>query len=486
MTPRTAVGLSVLALVVVWASTSGPLAASGAVGPLAHESARHRIDNIIVKFADDLSEVEKALILDRYGCWVLRTCEPGRFYQIGIPPDCTPQTMVLCFEGEAAVEYAELNHVVGIFFEPNDPYYVYQWHLDNDLTGGINAGKAWRLQQGDPNVVVAVLDTGVAYEDYGGFRMAPDLAEALFVPGYDFVNDDEHPNDDSGHGTHVAGTIAQSTDNRLGVAGVAFGCAVMPVKVLDSDGQGDHFSISQGIYFATNYGAHVINMSFGSPGDSRTLRDAVAYADRSGVTLVGAAGNAYLAGNAPSYPAAYEDYCIAVGAVRYDDTRAYYSNTGPHLDLMAPGGDLTVDQNHDGYPDGILQQAFSVDLTEFNYFFFQGTSMAAAHVSGVAALLVSRGVTRPDKVRQAMELTARDVGPEGWDAQYGWGVVDAYAALAYQVPGDVDGDNVVDAPDLLALCDTWLHIGRAVPADFNADGIVDFQDFAVLASNWPN
>lgn len=415
---RTGLGLVIVAFGVVCGSALG--------------TAGYSTGDIIVKFTEGLSGPDRESILDWYGCVILETCEPGRFHRVGIPAASTPAYMVACLRAETDVEYAESNPYASIFFEPNDPFYVYQWNLDNDVTGGIGLRMAWDLQQGDPNVIVAVLDTGVAFEDYEGFRVAPDLAETVFAPGYDFVHDDNHPNDDQGHGTHVAGTIAQSTNNDRGVAGVAFGCTIMPVKVLGREGEGTHFAIARGVYFAVENGARVINMSFGGPQGSRTLRDAVAFAYRQGVTVVCAAGNDFLEGNARSFPAAYDDYCIAVGAVRYDDTRAYYSSTGLHLDLMAPGGDLTVDQNRDGYPDGVLQQTFSLDPTDFNYFFFQGTSMAAPHVSGVAALLVSNGLTQPDEVRAAMEMTARDAGAEGWDTEYGWGIVDASAALRYQ------------------------------------------------------
>jgi serine protease len=168
------------------------------------------------------------------------------------------------------------------------------------------------------------------------------------------------------------------------------------------------------------------------------LENAVQTAYSSGVTVVASAGNDGAGRNQPSYPAAYSNYCIAVGAVRYDLTRAAYSSTGSYLSVVAPGGDLTVDQNGDGYPDGILQQTFTSDPNDFAYWFFQGTSMAAPHVSGVAALLASHGVTTPDQIRKAIESTARDLGPTGWDPEYGWGMVDAYAALTYQASTNGD------------------------------------------------
>jgi subtilisin family serine protease len=304
--------------------------------------------------------------------------------------------------------------------------------------------------------------TGVAYETFGGrFELAPDLANTNFVAGYNFVKNNEHANDDDGHGTHVTGTIAQSTNNGIGVAGIAFNCSIMPVKVLASRGQvasGSHADIASGIYFAADNGAHVINMSLGGPSGSNTLRDAVAYAYNQGVTIICSAGNSG-AGAPASYPAAYDAYCIAVGATRYDKTKAPYSTTGSFVDLAAPGGDTdpNLDQNGDGYADGILQQTFDRNPKDWGYWFFQGTSMSAPHVSAVAALLISTGVTHPDDVREALEATAEDLGTPGWDAEYGWGFIDAYAALNYfDVTCDFNLDGVVNFKDLRTLLNSWL------------------------------
>ena len=250
--------------------------------------------------------------------------------------------------------------------------------------------------------------------------MAPDLAVTNFVPGYDFVENESHANDDNGHGTHVTGTIAQSTDNDEGVAGVAFNCSIMPVKVLNRYGSGTYADVADGIIFAADNGAHVINLSLGGSSPSTTLENACAYAYQNGVTIVCAAGND--GEETVSYPAAYDDYCIAVGATRYDETLSYYSNYGNSLDLVAPGGDLNIDQNEDEYSDGILQQTFSGNTQNFGYWFYQGTSMAAPHVSGVVALLISSGAAiTPDEVRSALQETAEDLGDPGRDDIYGWG-----------------------------------------------------------------
>jgi serine protease len=289
---------------------------------------------------------------------------------------------------------------------------------------------AWDISDGS-GVVVAVVDTGVAYENYDRYTQATDLADTTFVPGYDFANSDSHPNDDHSHGTHVAGTISQDTNNDRGVAGVAFGATIMPVKVCDSNGDCPSAAVADGITWATDNGADVINLSLGGSTPRSIYETAVNHAYNNGVVVVAASGNA----NGPvGYPAVYEN-AIAVGAVRYDETRSYYSNYGYGLDLVAPGGDTNVDQNGDGYTDGVLQQTIIFNFfnpSEFDYVRLQGTSMAAPHVAGVAALLIAQGTyTTPDQVRQVLQSTAKDLGAVGCDLEYGYGLVQAADALNY-------------------------------------------------------
>jgi len=282
----------------------------------------------------------------------------------------------------------------------------------------------------------------------------------------------------------VAGTIGQSTNNGMGVAGIAYGCSIMPVKVLDKDGLGDHFTIAKGIRFAVENGARIINLSLGSSQPSKTLREAVKMAYDRGVTVVVAAGNSYLDGNPVSYPAAETAYCIGVGAVRYDSKRAPYSNTGAYVSVVAPGGDMRVDQNGDGYVDGILQQTFRSDPGEFAYWFFEGTSMAAPHVSGVAALLASQGITDPDKIREALEGTAQDLGPVGRDDEYGWGLIDASAALDYSIADYSAAGLASGVQGLTAFTRRWLTADSAESDDSHPNRAVDFRDFASFARSW--
>ncbi len=398
-------------------------------------------NEIIVKFKPGVAAGVINELNLRHGVTEKYESPYGKFKVLKIPKGKTVPEMVEIYTKNPNIEYAEPNSIARAFMTPTDPLYPYQWHFDNVTYGGIHMEAAWDISTGDPSVVVAVLDTGVAYEDYKGFEKAPDLATTAFVPGYDFINNDSHPNDDKGHGTHVTGTVAQSTNNSLGVAGIAFNTTIMPVKVLNKQGSGTAQSVADGVYFAANNGADIINLSLGWPVEDgvaydpgATVRDAIAYAYNAGVTIVAASGN----DNEPAvaYPAAYDDYVIAVGGTRYDEAIAYYSNTGSSLDLVAPGGDVTVDQNEDEYGDGVLQEtlgkACDAPQYAFVYCFFQGTSMSSPHVSGVAALLLAQDSNRtPDDIRNILQSTAEDKGSSGWDQYYGYGIVDAYTALTF-------------------------------------------------------
>jgi serine protease len=384
--------------------------------------------------------------------------------------------LIRAYNQEPEVLYAEPNLRVRAYFVPDDTFYTFQWHL-HDAPGGIQMESAWDIQRGNPSVVIAVVDTGVAYENFGSFTQAPDLANTLFVPGFDFVNNDSHPNDDDGHGTHVTGTLAQSTNNGLGLAGIAHQSSIMPIKVLDQNGQGFVSDVADGIYFAADNGADVINLSLGADGFSQTLFDAVQYAYQKGVTVVCAAGND--SSTNLGSPAGFDDYCIAVGATRFDETQAWYSNFGPSLDIVAPGGDLSVDQNGDGYADGVLQQTFvGKNTNTFDYWFFEGTSMATPHVAGTAALLISNGLTGPAAVREALEQTAKDLGAAGRDDTYGHGLLDAYAALLYapQLVHDLAVTDVSVVPTALKGDTVEIQVSLSNLGDFSEDAEVTIED----------
>jgi serine protease len=326
---------------------------------------------------------------------------------------------------------------------PDDPCYKYQWHLRQ-----VGLPAAWKMGQGE-GVVVAVIDTGVT--------QVPDLRGTEFVPGYNFVANNKNAADDHGHGTHVAGTIAQATNNKLGVAGVAFAAKIMPLKVLSAQGSGSMGAIAQAIRYAADNGAKVINMSLGGPLPVSPIRNAVKYAHDKGVVVVAAAGND--GRGRVSYPARYPEV-VAVAATQFDETTTFYSNWGKEIDIAAPGGNVRVDQNGDGKPDGVLQNTVVPgNISKTDYLWFMGTSMASPHAAGVAALVIGAGVNKPDAVEALLRSTARRPKAVKAEAEvsrvndrYGAGIVDAGAALkkARTVKG-AGGLSLGAALGLLAL-----------------------------------
>ena len=319
----------------------------------------------------------------------------------------------------SVTEHIEPNYIYKARFRPNDPDYRKQWNLRD-----IGVESAWNTTTGK-GVTVAVIDTGVS--------RVPDLQKTQFVPGYDFVNDRAQANDDFGHGTHVAGTIAQSTNNQFGVAGIAFDANLMPLKVLDANGAGTVSDIAEAIRFAADNRADVINMSLGGAGDSKVLEEAVEYAYRKGVVLIGAAGNE--GRNSASYPARYP-HVVAVAATGPTGEKAAYSNFGAGVDIAAPGGDI----QQGGLSGGILQNTVNPETAESVFASFQGTSMASPHVAGVAALIKAAGVEDPDTIINILQASAR-IDQGDTLNHFGAGHLDAAAAIEMADKGQFNFRN---------------------------------------------
>ena len=399
----------------------------------------YKTDEVIVQFKADANDGDVSRVAREAGAARVKR---GRFAGRSLVTLDAGFSVALALDrlrGRPEVEFAEPNAIFRATqarrMTPNDNLFTFQWHWQL-----IDAPRTWAIQTGDRSVVVAVLDTGIAYEDFGPYRKAPDFGTTVFVPGFDFINNDSHPNDDNFHGTHVSSVIAESTNNGTGGAGLAYGTALMPVKVLDADGFGDTFSIAEGIDFAAaNNAVKVINLSLGGGGTSASISTAVNRAVARGVTVVAAAGND--GEGTVSFPANLPNV-IAVGAVDGRKIRAPYSNFGSALDVMAPGGDIRRDdtgpnQRPDGRPDGILQQTFDPDTAaetgrydDFAYFFVTGTSQACPHVAALAALLYHQGITDPAAIQASIESTAEDLGAAGRDDTYGHGLIRPSVALS--------------------------------------------------------
>jgi serine protease len=346
-------------------------------------------------------------------------------------------------------------------FVPDDPglggvpggWEQLQWNFAGPF--GVEAPEAWAnlAAEGVPGgkgVVIAVLDTGVAYANRGQYRRSPDFLANQFVQGYNFVAHDRFPNDRNGHGTFVAGTLAEATNNGRGLTGIAYGARIMPVQVLNSAGEGDASTIAEGVRFAVKHHAQVINLSleFSSDvtaADIPELIEALRYAHRHGVLVVAAAGNE--GRTAVAYPAR-APYVVAVGATTEDGCLADYSNDGAQITLVAPGGgadaDLPGDPNcHPEAQAGrdIYQMTLTgSSLSRFGFpSGYEGTSMAAPHVAATAALIIASGVLghhpTPSQVTARLRATARRLGGGGDEGLYGAGLVDAAAATARGGPG---------------------------------------------------
>lgn len=299
---------------------------------------------------------------------------------------------------------------------PNDPLYGKQWNLRS-----INVEAAWQETKGS-GVTVAVIDTGVT--------RVPDLQKTEFAAGYDFVNDRTLATDDNGHGTHVAGTIAQSTNNDYGVAGIAYEAKVMPLKVLDAYGSGTVADIAEAIKFAADNDADVINMSLGGGGESQLMKEAIEYAHNKGVVIIAAAGNSNQ--NAAGYPARYPRV-IGVSALDASGEKAPYSNFGAGVDISAPGGS-TAGGNEAG---GILQNTIDAETGESIFAAFQGTSMASPHVAGVAALIKAMGVEEPEQIANVLKESSRAIEQDPLN-HFGSGQLDAAAAVKFAAKGQLN------------------------------------------------
>jgi serine protease len=458
---------------------------SGPVDRAGRSGGRYIPGRVIVKFKDYVSSSSRLSALSVASRTASITTRPSNadFDIVQIDPAEDPETVAGMLAQRADVEYAQASYRMYSRLKPNDQYYADQWNLPI-----IGMERAWDIQpQAGSSITVAVIDTGMAFTtvtiqfhasafrlDDDGFVEPPsgtgtlypalgDLSLA-FVPAtqlitsgrivapHDFIWDDNLPVDLDGHGTHVSGTIGQLTNDRVGTAGVAFNVKLMPVKVLDgvwddvfgAPNFGTDDVVARGIRYAVDNGAKILNMSLGRSGPTSPVIDsALTYAVGKGAFVAIAAGNDYEDGNPTEVPAESANRIagvVSVAAIDKNKGHAYYSSSGPWVELAAPGGSF---RGFDA-TGGILQQTLDLDLVEtyippaqfgpprfdvLAYFYFTGTSQATPHVSGVAAMLMQQGITDPAAIESALERTATDLGDAGRDPLFGFGLVQAATAL---------------------------------------------------------
>jgi serine protease len=427
---------------------------------------------VIVKFRGGGAPASLASVAGAIGARTRATLPYANFELLDLDSGQDPETVARVLSARPDVEYAQANYLSTFFTVPNDPLYAQQWNLP-----ALDMERAWDINPGATrDVIVAVLDSGIAFENtviryntvpfniqlpngslqrlnYGlldvPYAAAPDLVGAdRIVAPRDFTWNDPHPVDTLGHGTHVAGTIGQLTNNNVGCAGVAYNVRLMPVKVAAGGPWDSIFGapspnftddqIARAIRYAAENGAKVINMSFGRSGaPAPVVEDAVRSAVAMGAFCVFAAGNGGTSGQTERLAeiATRVEGAVAVGAVGPTLARASYSSVGSWVELSAPGGDTGVRP----VTGGVLQQTLDsslfaspfvaprFDRVIFSY--FQGTSMAAPHVSGFAALLYQQGITKPAAIEAAMKKYATDKGPAGRDDEYGVGLINPRATL---------------------------------------------------------
>ncbi len=336
-------------------------------------------DQVLVKFKPSLSEEMREATVVAYQSRKIRRIPRIDIYQLHTPENVSVEEMLYLLEQNPDVEYAVPNHIRHLAITPNDPLFGQQYALYNPgqtVPPGspqgierpdIKASEAWEETMGDDDIIIAILDTGVDFDH-------PDLDDKILSNGYDFVNDDSDPTDDHGHGTLVAGIAAAETNNGEGIAGVAWNCKILPIKIADAAGIVDVATEILGIERAVQNGAHVINLSIAGPGYSQPERDAIRDAYNNGVVVVAAAGNV---GGGTEYPAAYDE-CMAVAATDIDDLRTDWSNYGPEIDVAAPGEEIIGPVPTWYWGPG-----------SFPYGSGDGTSLSAPHVAGLAALIIS-------------------------------------------------------------------------------------------------
>ena len=355
---------------------------------------------VLVKFRSEVTRSRSQRVITRAGASDAGEISGIGVHMVELPAAADEAAFVNAFKSQPEVEFAELDRIVPPeTMSPNDPSYPIQWHLPK-----IAAPSAWSGTTGSSTVTIAICDSGVD-------PTHPDLASKL-VPGWNFYNNNSDTHDVANHGTAVAGTAAAASNNSLGVASVAWGCLIMPLRVSDTTGYATYSAIANAVTWAADHGAKVANVSYIVSGSS-SVSSAAQYLQSRGGVLTVSAGN-----NTTFDPSADNPYMLVVSATDQNDVLATWSNTGNNVDLSAPGVSI------------------GTTLSGGTFGYGSGTSFSAPIVAGVAALVLSVNPSlTPAQVTNVLKQSADDLGPTGWDPSYGAGRVNADRAVSLAVSG---------------------------------------------------
>lgn len=406
---------------------------------------------LVVKLAPHITPTVGQRSLQAAGLRLLKVLPHSQLLKVSLPPGQETDTLTQLAK-QPEIQYIDYNHRLQALVEPDDPNYQNgnQWAIDK-----MELPAAWQVQNRPSDLTIAIIDSGIDLTH-------EDLISQI-ITGYNYLNPLQPPVDDFNHGSHVAGIAAATTDNELGIASISWGMQIMPLKILDYAGNGESADLAEAIYYAVDNGANIINMSIGKRGsrwpcDMPSVEEAFQYADQHGVLLFSAAGNDGQEG--VNCPAAYDEV-MAVGATNRNDSRAYFSNYGPRLDVVAPGYGI-----YSTIPRG--------------YGYNNGTSMASPQAAGLAGLLWSFAPTLPHhEIRQILETSTDDLGAPGFDDKFGWGRLNARQAMARAI-----NLNIVLPTHTFLMDDDTLPLQSQGVIQANQAEVISWTATISPAVNW--
>ena len=391
-------------------------------------------EELIIKFSSSIAHDQSIALLTDYGLEIIEKIDSLNICTVAVPDDTNTEQLINALKSDSRIKYVEKNMDSGQgAFLPNDAAFEDQWH---HVT--INSERAWDITKGSNDVIIAVLDSGIEIDN-------PDFSSERFLSGFDFVNNDNTPDDDLNHGTYVIGVIAANTDNGIGGAGVDHNTRILPVKVINENNSGTTFDLVQGIEYAVSQGANIINMSLGNYPHANSLTDVFLMAQDNGTILISSAGNNGIDSANVGFPGA-SPLTISVGATDINNNRAFFSATGSALDVVAPGSAVrtTSYRNNSNLLD-----------------FFSGTSASAPIVSGIAGLAkaLDPDLTQ-DEFLNIITVTSEDqidssgLDTPGRDDFFGWGLINALAVLEKVNPGSPIVPARIEAQNFTANFDS--------------------------------